>query len=82
MVLLERRVARVFDDDLDLLVTLASVADGSGRRPPRGGGAAATGVELKQARRIQVGLFPQELPELPGYDSTPVTCRHGVSGGH
>ncbi len=59
------------EDDLDLLVTLASVA----AMRIRNVSLAEEAVErrrleweLRQARRIQVGLFPDSLPEIPGYE--------------
>ena len=85
MVLSSNAALREFsDDDLDLLVTLASVAAMRIRNVALAEGAAERQRlewELKQARRIQVGLFPQELPELPGYElyAGNVPSR-GVSG--
>jgi serine phosphatase RsbU (regulator of sigma subunit) len=85
MVLSSNAALREFvDDDLELLVTLASVAAMRIRNVALAEGAAERQRlewELKQARRIQVGLFPQELPELPGYElyAGNVPSR-GVSG--
>jgi serine phosphatase RsbU (regulator of sigma subunit) len=85
MVLCSNAALREFsDDDLELLVTLASVAAMRIRNVALAEGAAERQRlewELKQARRIQVGLFPQELPELPGYElyAGNVPSR-GVSG--
>jgi phosphoserine phosphatase RsbU/P len=85
MVLSSNAAQREFsDEDLDLLVTLASVAAMRIRNVALAEGAAERQRlewELKQARRIQVGLFPQELPELPGYEiyAGNVPSR-GVSG--
>jgi serine phosphatase RsbU (regulator of sigma subunit) len=85
MVLSSNAALREFsDEDLDLLVTLASVAAMRIRNVALAEGAAERQRlewELKQARRIQVGLFPQELPELPGYEiyAGNVPSR-GVSG--
>jgi serine phosphatase RsbU (regulator of sigma subunit) len=59
------------DDDLELLVTLASVAALRIRNVALAEGAAERQRlewELRQARRIQVGLFPHQLPELAGYE--------------
>ncbi len=59
------------EDDLELLVTLASVA----AMRIRNVSLAEEAVErqrfeweLRQARRIQIGLFPDALPEIAGYD--------------
>jgi len=72
------------DDDLDLLVTLASVAAMRIRNVALAEEAAERQRlewELNQARRIQVGLFPQVLPEIAGYElyAGNVPSR-GVSG--
>jgi serine phosphatase RsbU (regulator of sigma subunit) len=85
MVLSSKAARREFgDDDLELLVTLASVAAMRIRNVALAEGAAERQRlewELRQARRIQVGLFPQELPDLPGYEiyAGNVPSR-GVSG--
>jgi len=72
MVLCSNAALREFsDDDLELLVTLASVAAMRIRNVALAEGAAERQRlewELKQARRIQVGLFPHQLPELAGYE--------------
>jgi len=72
MVLCSNAALREFsDDDLELLVTLASVAAMRIRNVALAEGAAERQRlewELKQARRIQVGLFPHRLPELSGYE--------------
>ena len=72
MVLCSNAAVREFvDDDLELLVTLASVAAMRIRNVALAEGAAERQRlewELKQARRIQVGLFPHQLPELAGYE--------------
>ncbi|PWB77100.1 MAG: hypothetical protein C3F15_03935 [Holophagae bacterium] len=72
MVLCSNAAMREFsDDDLELLVTLASVAAMRIRNVALAEGAAERQRlewELKQARRIQVGLFPHQLPELAGYE--------------
>lgn len=72
MVLSSNAALRQFsDDDLDLLVTLASVAAMRIRNVALTEEAAERQRlewELNQARRIQVGLFPQVLPEIPGYE--------------
>ena len=85
MVLCSNAAVREFvDDDLELLVTLASVAALRIRNVALAEGAAERQRlewELKQARRLQIGLFPPRLPELPGYDlyAGNVPSR-GVSG--
>ena len=85
MVLSSNAALREFvDDDLELLVTLASVAAMRIRNVALAEGAAERQRlewELKQARRIQIGLFPPKLPELPGYElyAGNVPSR-GVSG--
>jgi len=85
MALCSNAAVREFtDDDLELLVTLASVAAMRIRNVALAEGAAERQRlewELKQARRIQVGLFPHQLPQLPGYElyAGNVPSR-GVSG--
>jgi sigma-B regulation protein RsbU (phosphoserine phosphatase) len=86
MILVDSKVAsRQFgDEDLELLICLASVAalhirtlalveEAAERR--------RMAEELELARRIQMALLPSKLPELPGYEivggSTP---SRGVSG--
>lgn len=72
MVLSSNAALRQFnDDDLDLLVTLASVAAMRIRNVALAEEAAERQRlewELNQARRIQVGLFPQVLPDVSGYE--------------
>jgi len=77
-------VRQFTEDDLDLLVTLASVAAMRIRNVALAEEAAERRRlewEIKQARRIQVGLFPDDLPELQDYDlfAGNVPSR-GVSG--
>lgn len=73
MIVLSSRahVRRFAEEDMELLVSLASVAalrirnialadEGARRR--------ALEKELELARQIQVGLFPERLPEVPGYE--------------
>ena len=64
-------VRQFTEDDLDLLVTLASVAAMRVRNVALGEEAAERRRlewELKQARQIQVSLFPYQLPQIAGYD--------------
>jgi serine phosphatase RsbU (regulator of sigma subunit) len=72
MALCSNAAVREFtNDDLELLVTLASVAAMRIRNVALSEGAAERQRlewELKQARRIQVGLFPHQLPQLAGYE--------------
>jgi serine phosphatase RsbU (regulator of sigma subunit) len=72
MVLSSNAAVRQFtEDDLDLLVTLASVAAMRIRNVALAEEAAERRRlewELKQARRIQVGLFPEKLPAIAGYE--------------
>jgi len=72
MVLSSNALVRQFtEDDLDLLITLASVAAMRIRNVALAEEAAERRRlewELKQARRIQVGLFPDTLPEVQGYE--------------
>jgi serine phosphatase RsbU (regulator of sigma subunit) len=85
MVLSSNAAVRQFsDEDLDLLVTLSSVAAMRIRNVALAEEAAERQRlewELSQARRIQVRLFPQTLPELDGYElyAGNVPSR-GVSG--
>lgn len=72
MIALNSRVhKRQFDeDDMELLVTLASVAALRIRNVALAEEAAERRhleEELKLARQIQVGLLPSKLPEVPGY---------------
>lgn len=72
MIALNSRVhKRQFDeDDMELLVTLASVAALRIRNVALAEEAAERRrleEELKLARQIQVGLLPSRLPEVPGY---------------
>lgn len=73
MIVLSSRahVRRFSEDDMELLVTLASIAalriknialaeDTARRR--------ALEKELELARQIQMALLPAELPEIPGYE--------------
>jgi serine phosphatase RsbU (regulator of sigma subunit)/pSer/pThr/pTyr-binding forkhead associated (FHA) protein len=72
MVLSSNAAVRPFtEEDLELLVTLASVAAMRIRNVSLAEEAAERQRlewELQQARRIQVGLFPDALPELDGYE--------------
>jgi serine phosphatase RsbU (regulator of sigma subunit) len=77
-------VRRFNDDDLDLLVILASVAAMRIRNVALTEEAAERRRlehELELARRIQLGLFPEKLPEIDGYllygEGSP---SRGVSG--
>jgi serine phosphatase RsbU (regulator of sigma subunit) len=59
------------EDDLELLVTLASIAAMRIRNVSLAEEAAERQRlewELRQARRIQVGLFPDSLPPIDGYE--------------
>jgi serine phosphatase RsbU (regulator of sigma subunit)/pSer/pThr/pTyr-binding forkhead associated (FHA) protein len=72
IVLSSNAAIRKFSEaDLELLVTLASVAAMRIRNVALAGEAAERQRlerELALARRIQVGLFPQRMPEVPGYE--------------
>lgn len=72
MVLSSNAAVRSFtEDDLELLVTFASVAAMRIRNVSLAEEAAERQRlewELHQARRIQVGLFPDSLPDIPGYE--------------
>ena len=72
MVLSSNAAVRQFkEEDLDLLVTLASVAAMRIRNVALGEEAAERRRlewELKQARQIQVSLFPNTLPDISGYE--------------
>ena len=64
-------VRRFSEDDMELLVSLASVAALRIRNIALAEEAAQRRVlekELSLARRIQVGLLPEKLPELPGFE--------------
>jgi serine phosphatase RsbU (regulator of sigma subunit) len=65
------QIRRFGDDDLDLLVTLASVAAMRIRNVALTEEAAERRRlehELELARRIQLGLFPESMPEIAGYE--------------
>ena len=72
MMLSSNAAVRQFtEEDLDLLVTLASVAAMRIRNVALGEEAAERRRlewELKQARQIQVSLFPNALPDISGYE--------------
>jgi serine phosphatase RsbU (regulator of sigma subunit)/pSer/pThr/pTyr-binding forkhead associated (FHA) protein len=72
IVLSSNAARRKFSEaDLELLVTLASVAAMRIRNVSLAEEAAERRRlerELTLARRIQVGLFPQRMPEVPGYE--------------
>jgi serine phosphatase RsbU (regulator of sigma subunit)/pSer/pThr/pTyr-binding forkhead associated (FHA) protein len=72
MVLSSNAAVRPFsEDDLELLVTLASIAAMRIRNVSLAEEAAERQRlewELRQARRMQVGLFPEDLPRFEGYE--------------